>query len=355
MLGPHRVEHTVTDLWSRPRRAAVVRLCASITGDRDVAEDLAQETLLEAWRNREKLHDSAGIDRWLAAIARNICLRWARAHGRERGLVERLDPELVESVPDRELEHAQLNAVIEAALQPLSPLTRAAVIGRFVHELSHEEIGSRLNLSRDAVAMRLSRARPLIGRHLREATPGVGDSWEATRVWCLRCGARRLEMRRTDDEIAFRCRGCGRGPSTVFDLRNPFFRHLLDGLVRPAAILTRGSRWTSDTFAPGARVHACDRCSGPLRLARLEAAGGVGLGGSCARCGTSVWSSLHGLAATQPAVRALRRLDPRTRVAREQTVERAGRQTTVIRFEACATRATVDVLVASDSLRVLAS
>ncbi|HST88794.1 MAG TPA: RNA polymerase sigma factor, partial [Ktedonobacterales bacterium] len=64
-------------------RARLVRLCARITGDADAAEDLAQETLVEAWRARGRLRDPGGLSPWLAAIARNVCLRWARGRGRE--------------------------------------------------------------------------------------------------------------------------------------------------------------------------------------------------------------------------------------------------------------------------------
>src|SRR5690348_13545827 len=64
-------------------RARLVRLCARITGDADAAEDLAQETLVEAWRALGRLRDPDGLSPWLAAIARNVCLRWARERGRE--------------------------------------------------------------------------------------------------------------------------------------------------------------------------------------------------------------------------------------------------------------------------------
>jgi DNA-directed RNA polymerase specialized sigma24 family protein len=70
-------------LWLDAQRRRLVRLCAGISGDHGAAEDLAQETLLEAWRNRHKLHDPAGADRWLAAIARNVCRRWASSRGRD--------------------------------------------------------------------------------------------------------------------------------------------------------------------------------------------------------------------------------------------------------------------------------
>jgi RNA polymerase sigma-70 factor (ECF subfamily) len=65
-------------VWQGAERARLVRLCAVLTGDAEAAEDFAQETLLEAWRHRHKLTDTCGADRWLTAIARNVCLRWGR-------------------------------------------------------------------------------------------------------------------------------------------------------------------------------------------------------------------------------------------------------------------------------------
>ncbi len=54
----------------------LARYCAYHSGDRNAAEDLAQETLVEAWRNHHKLRDLDKSKPWLAAIARNICQRW---------------------------------------------------------------------------------------------------------------------------------------------------------------------------------------------------------------------------------------------------------------------------------------
>ena len=56
------------DLWSSVQRARVVRLCAAVVGPA-AAEDVAQEALLEAWRQRAKLVDPSGADAWLGAIA----------------------------------------------------------------------------------------------------------------------------------------------------------------------------------------------------------------------------------------------------------------------------------------------
>jgi DNA-directed RNA polymerase specialized sigma24 family protein len=65
-------------------RPHLVRLCKQLSGDHDVAEDLAQEVLLVAWRNRVTLHEPGAYHAWLNGIARNVCLRWQRQRVREQ-------------------------------------------------------------------------------------------------------------------------------------------------------------------------------------------------------------------------------------------------------------------------------
>src|SRR5258706_4364406 len=83
------------DMALAAERARLVRLCARLIGNPDAAEDLAQETLLEAWRSLAKLRTPDGLVPWLNAIARNVCLRWARSQGRE--LARRGIPSLAET------------------------------------------------------------------------------------------------------------------------------------------------------------------------------------------------------------------------------------------------------------------
>src|SRR5215211_5209977 len=65
----------------RPR---LVRLCAWFTSHEDAAQDLAQETLIAAWKNRDQLESPDKLKPWTAAIARNICLNWSRQASREQ-------------------------------------------------------------------------------------------------------------------------------------------------------------------------------------------------------------------------------------------------------------------------------
>nr|MDQ3823048.1 RNA polymerase sigma factor [Actinomycetota bacterium] len=153
-------------LSQEPARTRLVRLCAAISGDPAAAEDLAQETLLEAWRNTHKLRDADGVDRWLAAIARNVCLRAARRRGRERSTAS-LQPETaVDDDLEGRLERDELVDLVDRALGLVPPATRDALVQRYVHEAPCAEIGERLGLSEDAVSMRLARGKAVLRRVL---------------------------------------------------------------------------------------------------------------------------------------------------------------------------------------------
>jgi len=124
---------------TRPR---LVRLCAQPAGSPAAAEDLAQETLFEAWRLRARRAATAPAGPWVAAIARSVCLWWSRAQGRE---LRRLAPlpavtgtpdEAIAAPPDRcdieaELEGSELVEFLDRAMAqlPANTLVPLAVHG----------------------------------------------------------------------------------------------------------------------------------------------------------------------------------------------------------------------------------
>jgi RNA polymerase sigma-70 factor (ECF subfamily) len=284
---------TVIDagVWQGVERARLVRLCAVLSGDGEAAEDLAQETLLEAWRHRHKVTDERGADRWLAAIARNVCLRWGRTRGRLPVPVAEL-PEPLAPAEDR----------IDELLELLPPDTRPALVERYVHERSHEEIAGALGISADAVSMRLTRGKQALRQILAET------DWRPTGITCSQCGTRKLHMRRTRSEIELTCTACSQDVLVRYPLANPQFARLVDGLERPTAMMRRVGDWVLRYFAGGDGAGAeCTRCARPVTVrAHVRDGWNRGLYVRCGACGEEVWSSLVGIAGAFPTVRDLR-------------------------------------------------
>jgi RNA polymerase sigma-70 factor (ECF subfamily) len=356
-------ETTPPELWRDAERRRLVRLCAAITGDAAAAEDLAQETLLEAWRNAHKLHDTAGADRWLSAIARNVCRRWARRRGRDLAIAP-----LTEDVPagvEVDLERAELAELLDGALAQLPAATRDVLVARFVHDSPHAEIAERLGLSEDAVSMRISRGRVVLRRMLADhldAEPH--DGWRETRVWCTECGRRKLVMRReaAPDALVFRCPGCAPDgePGSVLRYDNPLFARILEDVVRPAAILRRVAEWTGPYFDTRGDDAACTRCGGRVRIRPYDrgphwrSVHRTGLVAECAKCGQNATSSLAAIALAQPRVREFRREHARMRLLPIRDVTYDGIDAILVRHEDLLGSAGVDVFFARHTLRVVA-
>jgi RNA polymerase sigma-70 factor (ECF subfamily) len=328
--------------WTESDRRRLVRLCAAVSGDRFAAEDLAQETLLEAFRNAHKLRDPSGADRWLAAIARNVCRRWQRRRVSE---AELRDDHVVTEL---ELDRAELADLLDRALALLPADTRDALVHRYAHDLPHAEIGELLGVSEDAVSMRLARGKLVLRRLLREDAESFGwiapgDDWRETRVWCSACGSRKLValIEPAPGVVRFRCPGCKPSDSTELRLDNPRFAQLAGGLVRPAAILTRVAAWSRQYFSAEARP--CTRCGREVRIERFAVSWGSGFVAHCRSCGEEVSSSLRGQALATADARRFCRDHPRTRAL----PERDDGDRVVVRLEDVASSATLDVVFAT--------
>lgn len=288
------------------QRARLTRLCARLTGDADAAEDLAQETLLEAWRATHKLRDADGLAPWLSAIARNVCLRWARSRGAELAHRARpgafadaapydtgdLDAFLAETlamVGDEgdftvELERQELATLLDRALALLPAETRLALVESAIHATPQAEIAARLGLSEGALRVRLSRGR-LALRHalttdLRDEADALGlrlpprereddatNGWQATRIWCPFCGRHTLEyhFHAAYGAISFRCVGRCQTDGTIIGGADgsPILASLA-GLTSPKAILSRALLNLGD--------HYRRRASGTARFSASTAA-----------------------------------------------------------------------------------
>src|SRR5689334_15377659 len=100
-------------------RESLIRWFTKLTADAHAAEDLAQETLVEAWKNQHKLTDPEGATRWINAIGANVYKRWCRQRGRAQNQIDLADEMPSSYSVEVDLERSELISLLDAALDLL--------------------------------------------------------------------------------------------------------------------------------------------------------------------------------------------------------------------------------------------
>jgi RNA polymerase sigma-70 factor (ECF subfamily) len=324
-------------------RRALIRCCAAITGEPAAAEDLAQEAWLEAWRLRERLLDPSGAQPWVAAIARNVSLRWRRSRARERAGLEGRGTDAVADPapaddPTATLLRTEVVQLLREALALLPEPTRAALVAHHLDGVPQAVVASRLGVSNEVLSMRLHRGRQALralleGQHAEYLLDGgfvtpAEIGWRPTRIWCVDCGDATLQVRRdpTTQVIEFRCAACEPDAvSSRFELDDAVYGPVLRAVSRPSAVLDRGSQWFGRYIRHGITAGAarCTACGSAADVAPYERADEPrwatrhGWAVDCSRCGHELTSSLAGLTLSDPAVTAFRRHHPRSRLVEQ--------------------------------------
>jgi RNA polymerase sigma-70 factor, ECF subfamily len=137
--------------------APLVRYLTRRLGDRDWAEEVAQETFLRALRQEQITSERS----WLFAVATNLVRDEARKHERRRRHLQLLAEESRDAVSEPEvtaLERAQEGAMARQAVESLAERDRLALLMR-EEGLDYTEIAEALGLSVGSIGTTLARAR----------------------------------------------------------------------------------------------------------------------------------------------------------------------------------------------------
>ncbi|MFQ5810260.1 MAG: sigma-70 family RNA polymerase sigma factor, partial [Armatimonadota bacterium] len=152
-------------------RHQVYGLCYHMVRDFEVARDLAQETLVKAFRKLEQLRSAPSFVPWLRALTRNTCRMWLR---RPRPNTVPLDAAAAESVGDGS-DAAAVKATVDAALSGIPEQARLVLTLFYIDGLTTQDISQFLGTSTSAVNARLHRARECLRKEL---VAMIGDAFE---------------------------------------------------------------------------------------------------------------------------------------------------------------------------------
>jgi RNA polymerase sigma-70 factor (ECF subfamily) len=181
----HRPARRVSPSAAAPLHADVADLVASegprlygvarrLCGDPADAEDLVQETFLQAFRAWHQLTEPGNPRPWLYAIARHACQRMRRRRAGEParletiGTLEELLPRPLPTVPDlaqlaagphADRVRSEAREIVEQAIGTLPQRFRMPLVLADIAELTSAEIARALGLAEATVKTRIHRAR----------------------------------------------------------------------------------------------------------------------------------------------------------------------------------------------------
>lgn len=146
--------------WELPVKAVIARLFLNASE----AEELAQETFVRVWQQREKFRSGAEFRPWVFAIAVNLArnrLRWWRR--RPNVSLEEWDegtrPEIRTATAGTALEDAERAAAVRSAIAALPVDLREAIVLSEYEQMSHAEIAAVIGVTPKAVETRIYRAK----------------------------------------------------------------------------------------------------------------------------------------------------------------------------------------------------
>ena len=159
--------HAFSELVRRHQSAVRATLRRMTAGNHALADDIAQETFMLAFRNLRSFRQESKFSTWLYRIATNAYLADARRR-KEELLGDRVDDVAADDGDDAEhieaggpdpVRAATLSLDMDRALAALSEGERAAIVQCYHNDLSHEEAAQVLNCPVGTVKTHILRAK----------------------------------------------------------------------------------------------------------------------------------------------------------------------------------------------------
>jgi RNA polymerase sigma factor (sigma-70 family) len=144
-------------------RPLLLASCRRMAGAGDVAEEAAQEAVLQALLGLDRLREPARFGAWLVGIGLNVCRHLLRSRPAPPWQPEAASPD-----PQELAEAAELVGRVREAVAALPAGQRRAVTLHYLAGLSQREVAAALGIQAGAVKGRLHKARRALRRRLAE-------------------------------------------------------------------------------------------------------------------------------------------------------------------------------------------
>jgi RNA polymerase sigma-70 factor (ECF subfamily) len=140
----------MTGIYSRHKNK-LYTFCMYVTGNRQLSEDIVQETFVRLMGQSQQLDSNVRIKDWLFICARNLTYNQLKRHQRSSSLLEVVSPPTESNVETR--------IFIQDVLGKLTTDEKELILLREQQRFTTEEISNMLGISEEAVRVRLYRIR----------------------------------------------------------------------------------------------------------------------------------------------------------------------------------------------------
>jgi RNA polymerase sigma-70 factor, ECF subfamily len=137
-------------------QSRIIRYLYRMTGDTELARDLAQDTFLQAYRGLAKTTPNLPFQTWLYRIATNNVLQHHRKKRSSASVGSDIDTESENTFPTSPDSSYQITEIQEILLAIPEKL-RVCMVLHFIDGFKYREIATMLRVSEDAVRMRVAR------------------------------------------------------------------------------------------------------------------------------------------------------------------------------------------------------
>lgn len=189
LAGSQSAFEQIVRRYQRP----IIALIARMTGDWALAEDLAQETFVKAFRSLAAFDTTRRLSSWLFRIAHNTAIDAMRRNRPAQAALDPGAPASLDAAPEPAIppepdpiERRELGNALEAALAELRPAERAAIVMRYENGLSFDEIGTVLGVPEVTARSHVHRARKELARRL------TASGWAPPSVTATETGPARM-------------------------------------------------------------------------------------------------------------------------------------------------------------------
>lgn len=157
----------------------VYQICLRMIGNRQEAEDLAQEAFLRAYLNIESYNIEKKFSSWLFRIATNLTIDRLRKKKADyyldaeiagaEGITMYAQLAADEELPEDQVVSLELQETIQNEIMRLPPKYRSAIVLKYVEDFSLKEISEILNIPVATVKTRIHRGREALRKRLNRA------------------------------------------------------------------------------------------------------------------------------------------------------------------------------------------